>query len=319
MSPNIPFHPEQASSIARSVDQLHFVITAITLFFTIVIFSTILYFMVKYRRRSRDERPGNIEGSVPLEITWTLIPTLICVGLYVWASSQYFANATAPDGAIEIFVTGKQWMWKVEHPEGQREINELHVPVGRPVKLTITSEDVIHDFFIPAFRVKKDALPGRYTSLWFTATETGKFHLFCAQYCGAFHAGMEGWVIVMERNEYEKWLNGAAGGETMEAAGQKIFQERGCATCHADNGAGRGPALRGIFGRPVRLAAGGSAAVDESYLREAILTPSAHLIAGYTPVMPAYQGQLTEEQVLDIIAYIRSLGNAPGSEGKAQP
>src|SRR5665213_2324344 len=197
MFPNIPFHPDQASSIARSVDELHFVLTGITFFFTILIFTTILYFMLKYRRRSRDERPPNLPGSIPLEIAWTVIPTLICVGLYIWASSLYFTNAVAPPGAIEIFVTGRQWMWKVQHPEGPREIDELHVPVGRPVKLTITSEDVIHDFFIPAFRVKKDAIPGRYTSLWFTATETGKFHLFCAQYCGAFHAGMGGWVTVM--------------------------------------------------------------------------------------------------------------------------
>ena len=315
MFQNIPFHPDQASSIARAVDQLHFVITGITLFFTFVIFSTIFYFMIKYRRRSRDERPANIEGSLPLEIAWTLIPTMICAGLFIWASSQYFANAKAPDGAIEIFVTGRQWMWKVQHPEGQQEINELHVPLGRPVKLTITSEDVIHDFFIPAFRVKKDAVPGRYTSLWFTATEMGRFHLFCAQYCGAFHAGMEGWVIVMEPNEYERWLNSGASGETLEAAGQRLFQDRGCATCHLEAGGGRGPSLRGVFGHPVRLASGLTATVDESYLREAILNPNSDPVAGYPPIMPAFQGQLDEEQVLDLIAYIRSLRN----EGEAQP
>lgn len=315
MFQNIPFHPDQASSIARAVDQLHFVITGITLFFTFLIFSTIFYFMIKYRRRSRDERPANIEGSLPLEIAWTLIPTMICAGLFIWASSQYFANAKAPDGAIEIFVTGRQWMWKVQHPEGQQEINELHVPLGRPVKLTITSEDVIHDFFIPAFRVKKDAVPGRYTSLWFTATEMGRFHLFCAQYCGAFHAGMEGWVIVMEPNEYERWLNSGASGETLEAAGQRLFQDRGCATCHVEAGGGRGPSLRGVFGHPVRLARGLTPTVDESYLREAILNPNSDPVAGYPPIMPAFQGQLDEEQVLDLIAYIRSLRN----EGEAQP
>jgi len=206
-------------------------------------------------------------------------------------------------------------MWKVQHPEGQQEINELHVPLGRPVKLTITSEDVIHDFFIPAFRVKKDAVPGRYTSLWFTATETGRFHLFCAQYCGAFHAGMEGWVIVMEPNEYERWLNSGASGETLEAAGQRLFQERGCATCHVEAGGGRGPSLRGVFGHPVRLTSGLTATADESYLREAILTPNSHPVAGYPPIMPAFQGQLDEEQILDLVAYIRSLRN----EGEAQP
>src|SRR5580704_6616156 len=251
MFQNIPFHPDQASSIARAVDQLHFVITGITLFFTFVIFSTIFYFMIKYRRRSRDERPANIEGSLPLEITWTLIPTMICVGLFLWASSQYFANAKAPDGAIEVFVTGRQWMWKVQHPEGQQEINELHVPLGRPVKLTITSEDVIHDFFIPAFRVKKDAVPGRYTSLWFTATEAGKFHLFCSQYCGAFHAGMGGWIIVMNENDYDQWLNGVGPVQTMESTGANVFQERGCDTCHLADGTGNGPSLVGLYDKPV--------------------------------------------------------------------
>src|SRR6266481_1275707 len=200
----ISFQPDQASTIARSVDHLYFFITAITLFFTFVIFLTIFYFMLKYRRRSPEERPKAIEGSLPLEILWTAIPTLIVAVIFVWGSSLYIQNSAPPPGAMEIFVTGRQFMWKAEHPEGQREINELHVPLGRPVKLTMTSEDVIHDFFVPAFRVKKDVLPGRYSSLWFTATQTGKYHLFCAQYCGAFHAGMGGWVIVMEQNEYEK-------------------------------------------------------------------------------------------------------------------
>src|SRR5579862_6800429 len=193
-----PFQPEQASTIAQSVDHLYYFITAVTLFFTALIFLIIFYFMLKYRRRPSDEPPKAIEGNIPLEILWTAIPTLIVAVIFVWSSSLYFQNSEAPKGAMEIFVTGKQWMWKVEHPEGQREINELHVPLGRPVKLTMTSEDVIHDFFVPAFRVKKDVLPGRYTSLWFTATETGRYHLFCAQYCGAFHAGMGGWIIVMQ-------------------------------------------------------------------------------------------------------------------------
>src|ERR1700688_2961560 len=242
MLQGIPIHLEQASTIAREVDLLHYVLTAITLFFTIVIFLIILYFMVRYRRRSPDERPLPLDNSLPLEVAWTLIPTMICVAIFLWSSSLYFVNARAPDGALEIFVTARQWMWKVQHPEGMREINELHVPLGRAVKLTMTSEDVIHDFFIPAFRIKKDVLPGRYTSLWFTATKAGKFHLFCAQYCGAFHAGMGGWVIVMEQNDYDRWLNGEAGsGETMELAGQALFQERGCANCHVADGSGRGP------------------------------------------------------------------------------
>src|ERR1700688_3793595 len=255
---SLPFQPEQASSIARSVDQLYFFLTAVTLFFTALIFSIIFYFMIKYRRRSPNERPKAIEGSFPLEVLWTAIPTLIVAVIFVWGSTLYFQNAEPPKGSLEIFVTGKEWMWKIEHPEGQREINELHVPVGRPVKLTMTSEDVIHDFFVPAFRIKKDVLPGRYTSLWFTATQTGKFHLFCAQYCGAFHAGMGGWVIVMEQADYERWLNGEVSGLTMEVAGEKLFQELGCVTCHIADGSGRGPSLLGIFGHPVHLATGGT-------------------------------------------------------------
>src|ERR1700692_2466915 len=232
----IPIQPEQASSIARSVDHLYFFITGVTLFFTTLIFAIIFYFMIKYRRRSPDERPKAIEGSLPLEILWTDIPTLIVAVIFVWSSTLYFQNSEAPPGSMEIFVTGKQWMWKVEHPEGQREINELHVPLGRPVKLTMTSEDVIHDFYVPAFRDKKDDLPGRYTTLWFEPTKLGTFHLFCAQYCGAFHAGMIGSVIVEEPDQYETWLAGGVQGESMEAAGQKVFLQSGCGTCHlADN------------------------------------------------------------------------------------
>src|SRR6266705_191715 len=227
----IAIQPEQASTIARSVDHLYYFVTAITLFFTFVIFLTIFYFMLKYRRRSPEERPKAIEGSLPLEILWTAIRTLIVAVIFVWGSSLYFQNAEPPAGAMEIVVTGIQWMWKVEQAEGQREINELHVPLGRPVKLTMTSEDVIHDFFVPAFRVKKDVLPGRYTSLWFEPTKLGAFHLFCAQYCGAFHAGVLGSVLFVEPDEYERWLAGSVQGETMEAAGEKLFRENGCITC----------------------------------------------------------------------------------------
>src|SRR6202795_4882613 len=300
----LPFQPEQASSIARSVDQLYYFLTAVTLVFTAVIFSIIFYFMVKYRRRSPNERPKAIEGSFPLEVLWTAIPTLLVAVIFVWSSSLYFRNSEPPAGATEIFVTGRQWMWKVEHPEGQREINELHVPLGRPVKLTMTSEDVIHDFFVPAFRIKKDVLPGRYTSLWFTATQTGKFHLFCAQYCGAFHAGMGGWVVVMEQSDYDRWLNGEASGETMESAGQSLFQERGCANCHVADGSGRGASLAGKFRQLARRANGEAATLDEAYLRQAIWTPNTISVPGYTQLMQSYQGQLSEEQILDLIAYI---------------
>jgi cytochrome c oxidase subunit 2 len=307
MPQGIPIHPEQASGVARQMDFLQFALTGVTLFFTALIFLTIFYFMIRYRRRSPSDRPKQIEGSVPLEIAWTAIPTLICIGLFLWSSTLYFIEAKAPGGAIEIFVTGRQWMWKVQHPEGMREINELHVPVGRPVKLTMTSDDVIHDFFVPAFRIKKDVLPGRYTSLWFTATKTGKYHLFCAQYCGAFHAGMGGWVFVMEQQDYERWLNGSDPPQTMESTGESLFEERGCSGCHVADGSGRGPSLVGLYGSSVRLASGATAVANEAYLRQAIVDPQSVSIPGYTHMMQSYQGQLSEEQILDLIAYIRSL------------
>jgi len=316
---SLPFQPEQASSIAKSVDQLYFFLTAVTLFFTVLIFSVIFYFMIKYRRRSPDEKPKEIEGSLPLEVLWTAIPTLIVAGIFIWSSTLYFRNAEPPKGSMEIFVTGKQWMWKVEHPEGQREINELHVPLGQPVKLTMTSEDVIHDFFVPAFRVKKDVLPGRYTTLWFQATKVGTFHLFCAQYCGAFHAGMIGSIIVQEPEEFERWLAGGAPGESVEQAGAKVFQANGCPTCHLADGSGLAPSLLGVYGQPVKLTTGEIVTADDAYVRESILVPQAKIVMGYKPIMPSFQGQLTEEQLNDVIAYIRALGKAqpmPKEEGK---
>jgi len=305
-----PFQPEQASTIARSVDYLYWFITAVTLFFTTVIFATIFYFMIKYRRRSPDERPKAIEGSLPLEVLWTAVPTLLVAIIFVWGSSLYFRNAEPPAGAMEVFVTGKMWMWKVEHPEGQREINELHVPLGRPVKLTMTSEDVIHDFFVPAFRVKKDVLPGRYTSLWFEPTKLGTFHLFCAQYCGAFHAGMIGSVVVVEPDEYERWLAGGVPGESMEAAGEKLFLQNGCGTCHVANNSGPAPSLLGVYGQPVKLTTGETVMADDAYIRESLLSPRAKIVAGYQPLMSSFQGQLTEEQIGDLIAYVRLLGKS---------
>ena len=314
-----PFQPEQASTIARSVDYLYWFITAVTVFFSAVIFATIFYFMIKYRRRSPDERPKAIEGSIPLEILWTAIPTLIVAVIFVWSASLYVRNAEPPKGAMEVFVTGKQWMWKIEHSGGQREINELHVPLGRPVKLTMTSEDVIHDFYVPAFRVKKDVLPGRYTSLWFEPTKLGTFHLFCAQYCGAFHAGMIGSVIVLEPDEYERWLAGGVQGESPEVAGEKLFLQQGCSTCHLADGTGPGPSLLGVYGHPVKLTTGETVQADDAYIRESILAPRAKIVLGYVPIMPTFQGQLTEEQIANLIAYIHVLGQSepkPKEEGK---
>ncbi len=300
-----PIHPDQASTIARGVDYLHYFLTAVTLFFTALIFLTIFYFAVKYRRRSEDERPADVGTSLKLELLWTLVPAFLCVVMFTWSSSLYFRNARPPEAALEVFVIGKQWMWQLQHPEGPREINELHVPVGRPIKLTMTSEDVIHDFYVPAFRVKKDVLPGRYSTIWFQATQTGKFHLFCGQYCGALHSQMIGWVYVMPPVDYEQWLSGGVKGESMVEAGARLYQQLACITCH---GTGRGPSLKGVFGKPVVLETGGTVVADEAYIRESILSPTAKVVAGYPPIMPTFKGQLSEAQLLQLIAYVKSLG-----------
>ena len=304
----IPLRPRPGSTIADNVDKLHFFLTGLTLFFTVLIFSAIFYFAIRYRRRSEDEVPPPTVTYLPLEITWTLIPCAICAFIFYWGASLYFQNSRPPNNAMEIFVIGKQWMWQLQHPEGQREINELHVPLGVPVKLTMTSEDVIHGFYIPAFRVKKDVLPGRYTSIWFQPTEIGQFHLFCSQYCGALHSGMEGWIYVMAPADYANWLAGGVKGQSMTEIGENLFTQYGCNTCHKPDGSGRGPSLVGQFGRPQKLSDGRTLTVDEGFVRQAITNPNSMPIPGYTPVMPSFQGQLNEDQILQLIAYIKSLG-----------
>ena len=304
----VPLRPAAASSIAEGVDRLYFFLTGITLFFTALIFTVIFYFMVKYRRRSEDEQPPETGENLPLELTWTVVPTLLTAVIFVWSSSLYFRNSRPPTASSEIFVIGKQWMWHLQHPEGVREINELHVPVNVPVKLTMTSEDVIHDFYIPAFRVKKDAVPGRYTSLWFQATKTGVYHLFCAQYCGADHAEMVGWVYVMNQSDYAAWLSGGARNESMAQTGERLFNQLGCVTCHVADGTGRGPSLAGLYGKPEKLRSGEMRLVDEALIRQAIVNPNSILLPNYPPIMPTFQGQVNEEQVLQLIAYVKSLG-----------
>lgn len=299
-----PLRPEQASTIARGVDHLYYFLTAVDLFFTAIIFLTIFFFAIKYRRRSEDDRPPKTQTLLPLELAWTIIPTIICVVIFTWSSSLYIRNSRPPTASAEIFVIGKQWMWKLQHPEGKSEIGELHIPVGRPIKLTMTSEDVIHDFFIPAFRVKKDVLPDKYSSIWFEATQTGKYHFFCAQYCGTSHSQMKGWVYVMTPTEYEQWLSGGVKSETMASAGAQLYEQYACITCH---GTGKGPPFVNLFGSAVKLADGRTVTADDAYLRESILFPSEKIVAGYSPLMPTFKGQLSEQQVLQLIAYIKSL------------
>lgn len=302
-----PLRPEQASTIAQGIDELYYFLTAITLFFTFVIFATTFYFAIVYRRRNADETPQQIEGSLPLEVFWSAVPLVLVVVTFVWSSSLFISNSRPPEASTEVFAIGKQWMWHLQHPEGAREINELHVPLGRPIKLTMTSEDVIHDFFIPAFRVKKDVVPGKYTSLWFEATKTGSYHFFCGQFCGVNHALMKGQVVVMEPQEFERWLSGSRKENTMALSGAQLYDKYLCITCH---GTGNGPAFNDLYMSRVRLADGTTVIADEAYIRESILYPSAKLRKGYDPIMPTFKGQLTEEQILQLIAYIKSLGSA---------
>lgn len=312
----IPIQPPAASTIAQGVDNLYYFLTGLTLFFTVLIFSMIFYFMIKYRRRSENDKPAETHENLSLELAWTIIPSIICVFTFIWASSLYVRNARPPASATEIYVIGKQWMWQLQHPEGPREINELHVPVGQPVELTMTSQDAIHDFYIPAFRVKKDVLPGRYTSIWFQPTEVGTYHLFCAQYCGTNHSEMIGWVYVMTPDDYARWLAGGEKSQSMAQAGEQLFNHLGCSSCHAEGSTGNGPSLAGIYGTTQKLANGESRVVDESLIRQAIMVPNSVQLPNYKQIMPTFQGQIDEVQVLQLVAYVKSLGLQERTNGK---
>ena len=308
---SVPFSPEQASTFAPHVDALYAYLVLITIFFSVLITALIIFFAVKYRRRSPTELPRPIAGSMVLELSWTIIPLMISMTIFVWGASTFFKAYRAPQQAMEVYVVGKQWMWKFQHQTGQREINELHVPVGARVKLTMTTEDVIHSFYVPAFRIKQDVVPGRYQQIWFEATKPGKYYLFCAEYCGTNHSGMGGYVYVMEPTAYQQWLAGGTGAESASAQGAKLFQERGCGQCHQVEAAGqqgRGPTLFGLFGKKQQIQGDGEVTVDEAYIRESILNPQAKLALGFQPIMPTFQGQLSEEQILQLVAYVRSLG-----------
>jgi cytochrome c oxidase subunit 2 len=310
-----PLFPERASTMAGRVDALYFFLLGLSAFFAVLIAGLIVFYAIKYRRRAPESVGAAIHGGTLLEVTWTVVPLLITMVIFVWGASVYFAMASPPDDTLNIYVVGKQWMWKFQHLDGQREINELHVPVGRNVKLITTSEDVIHDFFVPAFRMKADVLPGRYVSLWFHSTRPGRYRIFCAEYCGTQHSGMTGEVVVMDPAEYQTWLSGGAPEGSLASAGEKLFQDLACITCHRSDAQGRGPMLQGLFGKTVALQNGQTVVADESYIRESILNPAAKVTAGFQPIMPAYQGLVSEEQLLALIEYIKSLGAQP--QGKS--
>jgi cytochrome c oxidase subunit 2 len=302
-----PLFPEQASTMAGRVDALYFFLVGIAVFFGLLIAGLIVFFAIRYHRKDPHAVGVNVHGLMALEVAWTVIPFVIVMIIFTWGASVYFAIAHPPAETLNIYGVGKQWMWKFQHLDGQREINELHVPVGRPVKMILTSEDVIHDFFVPAFRVKADVLPGRYVSVWFQPTQPGRYHLFCAEYCGTRHSGMIGEIVVMDPNEYETWLTGGTGEGSLASAGGKLFADLACNTCHRPDAQGRGPVLENLFGKTVALQNGTTVTADEAYVRESILTPSAKIVAGFQPIMPTFQGLVSEEQLLELIEYVKSL------------
>jgi len=303
-----PLFPESASTMAPRVDSLYFFLIGVTTFFSLLIAGLIVFYAIRYRRRSPTSVGARIHGDLMLEVAWSVIPLVISLGIFTWGATVFVAMARPPAETLNIYAVGKQWMWKFQHLNGQREINDLHVPVGRAVKLIMTSEDVIHSLYVPAFRIKADVIPGRYTQIWFEATQPGTYHLFCTEYCGTEHSGMIGRVIVLEAEDYQQWL--ASGSEgSLAAAGSALFADLACTTCHRPDTADRGPSLENIFGTTVQLADGSEARVDEAYLREAILNPASRIRFGYQPVMPAYQGVVTEEQLIELVEYIK--GNPP--------
>ncbi|MGZ4778743.1 MAG: cytochrome c oxidase subunit II [Thermoanaerobaculia bacterium] len=308
MLADFPLFPTEASTFARDVDTLYLTLCVLCGGVSVLIFLTIFFFAIKYRRTPTNEVAQEQEPPKALEIAWIVIPFFIFMGFFVWGSWLYFHLARVPENALDIYATGKQWMWKFQHPSGQREINTLHVPVNRPIRVTLASEDVIHSLYFPSFRTKMDALPSRYRQMWFQANRVGRYHIFCAEYCGTQHSGMIGWVEVMEPTDYQKWLAGGVEG-SMASQGEKLFQKYACSTCHTNDATGRGPVLIGVYGSTVTLADNSTLKADDNYIRESILNPQAKIVKGFQPVMPTFQGQVSEEDLLKLLAYVKSMGS----------
>jgi cytochrome c oxidase subunit II len=297
--------PDQASTVAHRVDHVYYYIIGTTVGISTAVAVLVIYFAIKYRRRS-EEPPKPIHGSLTLETLWTVIPLLIALSMFVWSTRVYFDMVRPPDDALEVYVVGRQWMWKLQHPDGQREINELHIPVGQPVKLILASEDVIHSFFVPDFRTKQDAVPGRYTYSWFQATKPGTYRLNCAEYCGTDHSRMIGWVVAQDPADYQDWLSSRAD-RSLATRGRQRFLQFQCITCHSGDSQARAPNLEGLYNRLVHLQGGGTVVADENYLRESILNPRAKVVAGYEPIMPTFQGKMQEEELIELLAFIKAL------------
>jgi len=319
---NLPFFPTAASTSAGQVDLLMAVLIGLSSFFTILVFFLVFYFGIKYRRGKRADRSNPPTTSLKIELGWMFGLLFLGLGTYTAATLLYFKMAQQPENALEVYVIGRQWMWKMQQPQGQREINELHIPAGQPVRLILTSQDVIHSFYVPAFRVKYDAIPGRYTNLSFEASKVGEYHIFCAEYCGTEHSRMIGTVYVMEPRDYQAWLSGGGGsagqGQPVAQEGEQLYQQLGCSSCHSNSATA--PSLEGLFGQPVSLEGGETVTADETYIRESIHFPERKIVAGYQPIMPSYEGRVSEEQIIALIAYIKSIGgSAQGSSNAGSP
>ena len=303
---NSALFPAEASTIAPYTDALYFFLLLMTLFGVALVCTIVLVFSVKYRK-AKNPVATQVEGSTLLEATWTIIPLGIFLVIFVWGALLYFRIYNPPVNAMNVYIIGKQWMWKAEHPGGQHEINALHIPINRPVQLTMISQDVFHSFSIPDFRVKREVIPGRYSTVWFQATAPGSYHLFCTQYCGTLHSGMIGQITAMTPEDYEKWLKMSTSGMSIAQNGERLFSSLGCNACHNGNAAARGPNLAGVYGSKLTLADGSQVLVNDAYLRESILNPSQHVTAGYAPIMPTYQGQVSEDGLISLVEYIKNL------------
>ena len=302
----------EASVNATESDALLGGLLLISLAVLALVFGLIYTYVIRYRAGSTEHRGNIAQKTWRIEIAWTSATLVAFFAMFIWGANLYVRLYSPPGNALKIYVIGKQWMWKVEHAGGQREINALHVPTGRPVQLLMTSEDVIHDFSIPAFRIKHDVLPGRYEPLWFNAQRPGSYHLFCTQFCGTDHSSMIGEVVVMTPPDYARWLAQNGTSDTLVAAGQGLFTRYGCSGCHqaghvGGGGTVRAPSLNGLYGSPVPLSDGSTVFADDKYIRDSILLPASQVVASYAPVMPSFAGQLSEEDLVKLIAFIKSL------------
>ena len=307
MFAQVPIFPEQASTFAPEVDGIYTYLVGVSTLITLLITGALFYFAFKYRRRSEHDRPRPTAGSLRLEIAWTVFPLIVFLSFFYLGARVYMNMYRPPDDAMEVYVVGRQWMWYTQHLGGQRQNQGLTVPLGRPVKLTMISQDVIHDFAIPAFRIRQDVLPGRYSTMWFKATKAGKFHLFCAEYCGTNHSRMVGWVTVLPPSEFQEWLASPQVDGSAANEGRKLFLKLQCLTCHSNDAQARGPNLENLYKTEVPLQDGGRVTATEEYIRESILKPKAKVVAGFQPIMPSYQGQVTEIELLQVFDFLKTL------------